>query len=374
MPDPFRVGVIGSSGKGNYGHGLDTAFQDVEGATIVAVSDDDATGRERVATKLRVEQSYSDYARMLRREKLDIVCVGPRWHTERVAMVTAAAEAGCHIYCEKPFAPTLEAADIMAAAIRKAGVTLAMAHQWRAMTPVQRTIREIREGKYGRLLRVTARPKDDSRGGGEELPLHGTHLFDMMLAMAGMPRWVSGHVQLDSRDVVKQDRTEATEPIGPVAGDEIDAMYGFDHGVRGFFHSTANLAVDQQRDFDNLFGVVIECEEKRIQFRPPGDVFLYDAPWVLADLEQLKWEKVWIEDWHFTAEHQPRSIRGSWVQLGNKVLARDLMDAVSNDRAPLSGLEHAVAITEMVQGVYGSHLDDGRRLKIPLADRSHPLT
>ena len=373
MPGLVRVGVIGSSGKGDYGHGLDTAFEGVEGATVVAVADDNAAGRDRVAKKLGVSRAYADYGRMLKREKLDIVCVSPRWHNERVAMVTVAAAAGCHIYCEKPFAPTVEAADTMAAAIREAGITLAMAHQWRAMAPVQRLIQEIREEKYGRLLRVTARPKDDRRGGGEELPLHGTHLFDIMLAMAGPPRWVSGHVQQQGRDVVKQDRREATEPIGPVAGDAIDAIYGFDHGVRGYFMSTANLAVAQDRGFDNLFGLVVECEKTRIQLRAPGDAFLYAAPYVLADQEQLEWEKVWIEDWHFTPEHQPRPLRSSWIRLGNNILARDLVDAIQMDRSPLSGLGHAMAITEMVQGVYGSHLDQGRRLEIPLQQRTHPL-
>ncbi len=373
MPGPVRVGVIGSSGKGDYGHGLDTAFEGVEGTTVVAVADDNAAGRDRVAKKLGVSRAYADYNRMLKREELDVVCVAPRWHNERVAMVTAVAEAGCHIYCEKPFAPTAEAADTMAAAIRETGITLAMAHQWRAMAPVQRLIQEIREEKYGRLLRVTARPKDDRRGGGEELSLHGTHLFDIMLAMAGLPRWVSGHVQQQGRDVVKQDRREATEPIGPVAGDAVDAIYGFDHGVRGYFLSTANLAVAQDRGFDNLFGLVVECEKTRIQLRAPGDAFLYAAPYVLADQEQLEWEKVWIEDWHFTPEHQPRPLRNSWIRLGNNILARDLVDAIHMDRSPLSGLGHAMAITEMVQGVYGSHLDQGRRLEIPLQQRMHPL-
>ena len=48
-------------------------------------------------------------------------------------------------------------------------------------------------------------------------------------------------------------------------------------------------------------------------------------------------------------------------------------EAIRDDRSPLSGLEHAIAITEMVQGVYGSHLDQGRRLEIPLQHRKHPL-
>ena len=135
---------MGSSGKGNYGHGLDVDFQDVEGATLVAVADDNPVGRERAAARLKVDRRYANYARMLMREKLDIVCICPRWHNERVAMVTAVAEAGCHIYCEKSFAPTVETADTMAGAIRKLGITLVMAS-------VQNIIQEIRERRFGRM-------------------------------------------------------------------------------------------------------------------------------------------------------------------------------------------------------------------------------
>ena len=65
MPAAVRVGVIGSSGKGDYGHGLDTAFQDLEGATVVAVADDNPAGRERVARKLGVNR-----ARIISRARL----------------------------------------------------------------------------------------------------------------------------------------------------------------------------------------------------------------------------------------------------------------------------------------------------------------
>ncbi len=373
MADPYRVAVIGSTGQGNYGHGLDTAFQEVERARLVAVADRDAAGRRKAAQRMRVNRTYADYRMMLRTEKPDIVCVGPRWLTQRADMVIAAAEMGCHIYCEKPFAADLEQADRMADAVRKAGVKLAMAHQWRAMPPVQKAIRDIRSGRFGRLLRIRARPKDDRRGGGEELLLHGTHLFDMMLAITGDPQWVTGHIQSGGRDVNVTDRREASEPIGPVAGDSIDAMYGFQSGVRGFFVSTAGLSVDKQRQFDNLYGVFVECERACIQLRQPGDMFVYEAPRVLADADDLKWTKVWIEDWHFTREHKPRPIRRLWLQLGNKQLATDLIDAIQRDRTPLSGLERAVTITEMVQGVYRSHFDDGRRITIPSAQRRHPL-
>ena len=152
MNKQYRVAVIGSTGKGNYGHGLDTAFQDVERAKLVAVADDNQAGLKQAGQRLKLKGLYADYRKMLEAERPDIVCVGPRWTTDRVAMVTRAAQYGCHIYCEKPFAATLADADAMIAACERAGVKLSIAHQWRATPPVQQAIQDVRAGKYGGLL------------------------------------------------------------------------------------------------------------------------------------------------------------------------------------------------------------------------------
>ena len=50
---------------------------------------------------------------------------------QRTAMVIAAANAGCHIYCEKAFAATLNEADAMVEAIRRNKVKFQLAHQMR---------------------------------------------------------------------------------------------------------------------------------------------------------------------------------------------------------------------------------------------------
>lgn len=376
----FRVAVIGSTGRGDYGHAIDTAFRDIERAEIVAVADDNAAGLKLAAQRLNVDATFSDAREMLDRVKPDVVCVGPRWVTDRVAMLSAAASTGCHVYCEKPFVADLTSADAIQSAFATHRVRLAMAHQWRAMPPVQRALSEIRSGKFGRVLRMRARPKDDARGGGEELLVHGTHWFDLMIAIAGAPRWVSGHLQVKGREATKADRREGSEPVGPICGDAILALFGFDDGIIGSFDSTANTAPSSRRRsdtsklaWDSVYGLTIECEEAVLQLRQPGDVFVYPANGILPDLESLEWKKLWIEDWHFTPEHQPRPIRQEWLSLGNRALANDLLDAIEQNREPLSPLRNAMLITEMVQGVYASHFADGRRLPLPLAERTHPL-
>lgn len=378
----YRVAVIGSTDKGDYGHGLDTAFQGVDRAEIVAVADDNAIGLQLAGQRLKVEARFADYREMLDRVKPEVVCVGPRWVTDRVAVLRDVVKAGCHVYCEKPFVADLESADAIQAAFEANRVKLAMAHQWRAMPPVQRAFADIRSGKYGRVLRMRARPKDDARGGGEELLVHGTHWFDLMIALAGPPRWVSGHIRVKGREATKADRREGTEPIGPICGDSMLALFGFDDGVLGSFDSTAKTAPssriphnsDQPKPvWDSVYGLTIECEDAVLQLRQPGDVFVYPANGVLPDFESLAWKKLWIEDWHFTPEHKPRPIRQEWLALGNRALANDLLDAIEKNREPLSPLRHAMFITEMVQGVYASHFADGRRMTIPLIDRKPPL-
>ena len=371
MADAVRVAIIGATGRGDYGHAIDTAFRDVEGAEIIGLSDTDRKAGKLAATRLGVKH-HLFFENMLRNEHPDIVCICPRWVDDRLEMIEAAAGHGCHIYCEKPFTADLETADRIATVLKDEGVKLQMAHQWRATAPVQQAIRDVRAGKYGKLLRMRARPKDDRRGGGEELLVHGTHLFDMMLAFAGLPQWVCGHVTQDNADATRDDVGQGTEPVGPILGDSISAMFGFPNGVRGFFESTAGLSPAKDGRFREVYGLTLECERALLSLRQPGDVFVYPAPRVLPDLE-LNWEKQWIEDWHFDAEHKPRNIRRTWLHIGNRFLANDLIDAIRKKRNPVSPISHAMAITEIVQGVYASHLAGGIRLEIPLKERGHPL-
>ena len=239
---------------------LDAAFEGIDGVEVVAVADHDPKGLAAAGDRLGVSRLYSDYRRMLAAEKPDLVSIAPSWVTERVPMVEAAAAAGCHIYCEKPAAGSLADVDRIEAACRRAKVEMAVAHQWRAMPPVQKAIEEVKAGRFGKLLRIRGRPKD---GGGEELLLHGTHMFDLMMAFAGEPRWASGHVTVGNRDATRDDAGQGTAPVGPVLGDSISAVFGFDEAVRGFFDSTANLAVPGESSFDHLFGLSLECERRR---------------------------------------------------------------------------------------------------------------
>ena len=75
----YRVGVIGKTGQGNYGHHLDTAFHGIPNAEIVSIADSDESGLKEAGIRTGAEKLYLDYTDMLESEDLDLVVIGPRW-------------------------------------------------------------------------------------------------------------------------------------------------------------------------------------------------------------------------------------------------------------------------------------------------------
>ena len=97
MARKYRVGVIGHTGRGNYGHGLDTVWGHIPGCELVAVADADPNGLKAAAARLKAPQAFSDYRKMLDEAKPDIISVGPRHLDQHRDMVIAAAERKIHV-------------------------------------------------------------------------------------------------------------------------------------------------------------------------------------------------------------------------------------------------------------------------------------
>src|SRR5262245_20695241 len=86
----LRIAVIGHTGRGNYGHGLDTVWLDLPETEIVGVADANADGLKAALQKLKVEAGIADYREMLSAVKPDITAVCPRYVDEHADMVLAA--------------------------------------------------------------------------------------------------------------------------------------------------------------------------------------------------------------------------------------------------------------------------------------------
>jgi predicted dehydrogenase len=233
----LKAAVIGHTGKGNYGHELDLVFNDRPNIEVVAVADPDAAGRAKAAARCKAAREYPDYRQMLEKEKPDLVCVAPRWTDQHHAMTLAALQIGAHAYLEKPFTQTLAEADDLLAVAEKAGLKIAVAHQMRLAPSIRFVKKALEDGAIGQLLEIRAHGKQDTRAGGEDMVVLGTHLFDLMRLFAGDASWCAARVLQEGREVTLKDARTPAENIGPVVGDEIQAQFAFANGVNGSFTS-----------------------------------------------------------------------------------------------------------------------------------------
>ena len=122
----IRIGLIGYGGIGrvhaaayraipfHYGLRADS----IEIAGVATTRQETA---ERAAQEIGCAFFTDDYRELLRRDDVDAVdiCTPNNSHHE---IVLAAAEAGKHIYCEKPLAMNVAEAASMAGAVRAAGL------------------------------------------------------------------------------------------------------------------------------------------------------------------------------------------------------------------------------------------------------------
>ena len=363
----YRVAVIGHTGHGDYGHGLDRVWLDVPGTKIVAVADADPRGLAAAVKRLGGTKGFADYRRMLDEVKPDLVSVCPRWLDQHCEMVVAAAQRGVRgIYQEKPMCRTLAEADRMVAACEKHKVKAAIAHQTRysQKLPVIREL--ISSGRLGRILELRARGKDDSRGGGEDLWVLGTHMLNLMDHFGGKPQSCYGTVWQDGRPIRKADVKPGKEGIGPLAGDEVHAVYRLSNGVTGYFDSVRNGRGDPTR-----FGLRIFGSEGVLQLHNTGHLpdtqFLSDSSWSPG-----RTGKKWIPVTS-AGVGKPEPLPNDGLHGGNVRAVKDLIAAVEEDRQPISNIQEARTATEMIVAVFESQRTGGP-VKFPLENRQNPLT
>jgi predicted dehydrogenase len=362
---PYRAAVIGRTGRGDYGHGLDLAVLDQPKLKVVAVADEDPGGRAGAARRLKVEATYDDYRAMLRRERPEFVVVGPRWLDGHKAMILACAEAGVlGVFCEKPMAPDLAACDAIVEACDRSHMKLAMAFQTRYSPRYERVKAMIAGGAIGEVLELRGRGKEDRRGGGEDLMVLGVHILDLCHDLLGEPAWCFARASERGRPVGPGDVRDGAEGIGPLAGDRVDALFGF----RGT-PAVAHFATSRPSEPGRRFGLSIYGSKGCIRMATGGNppaFILRDPTWAAAG--PTGWSP--IDD----ASGRPGPAAGNDTAAANRAIVADLIRAVETDAPTRADARAGRTAVEMVLACYASH-GRGGLVTLPLADRdAHPLT
>jgi 1,5-anhydro-D-fructose reductase (1,5-anhydro-D-mannitol-forming) len=145
------------------------------------------------AERFKFARAHDDLASMLADPAVDAVYLALP-NAMHHAAVLAAAKAGKHILCEKPFAMTLEQGREMVKACRDANVILRVAHQIRLDAAVTRAQQIVRSGRLGRLAEISlergsANPPrktwrlDNAQSG---------VIFDVGVHLLDLIQWISG--------------------------------------------------------------------------------------------------------------------------------------------------------------------------------------
>lgn len=210
----------------------------------------------------------SDYAQVLSDPKVKavVLCTPHTTHTEQVI---AAANAGKHVFCEKPLSLTRADAARALAAINANRLQIAIGHERRFEPPILDLMRMIQSGELGVPLQIEANfsqdkflalPADNWRLTPEEAPAGpitatGIHILDLSVSVFGEAEsvWCS----------VKQLGSPLTN------GDTLAAMVKFKKGGHALL--TAILATP----FDGRFAVYcskgwIEVRDKAHPSTPMG--------------------------------------------------------------------------------------------------------
>lgn len=249
----LKVGLIGL-GKVSEMHLL--AYKDVEVIKVVSGADISKDRVNQVINRFGIK-GYTDYEEMLKKEKLDIVCVltPPSVHKE---ITERAAEYGVNILCEKPMALSIEDAKSMIVKCKKEGVKLAYGASYRFLSPIRKAKEIIDKGLLGEIVLMLEEningsglkgwaplgfnhyPKGGPGGMGMGLIDHGIHLVDIFRWFTSSEaKWVFGRGNISGEPPVTEFLTVefANKSIGQLIYNE--ATFSTDMPYEGIFSEGA---------------------------------------------------------------------------------------------------------------------------------------
>ena len=147
----IKAGIVG---LGWWGKTLVESGENSDAIRFVAGTTRTVTPEVEAFAKQKGLRLTADYQAMLAHDIDAVVLATP--HSMHATQVMAAAAAKKHVYCEKPFTLTKHEAEDAVAAVKKAGVTLAVGYN-RRFHPEMTKLRDmVRAGELGTILHVEA--------------------------------------------------------------------------------------------------------------------------------------------------------------------------------------------------------------------------
>jgi xylose dehydrogenase (NAD/NADP) len=195
----IRWGIISTA---NINKRLIPAIRASQRGELIAVASRDKARAKAYATQWEIPHAFGNYSSMLESDLIDAVYISLPNHLHAEWTVNS-LEAGKHVLCEKPFAPTLEEVDQMISTSQATGLVLAEAFMYRHHPQTKLVGDWVKTGRLGEISLVrgifnfTIQNREnirlDSSMGGGSLWDIGVYPVSMaQYVMGGLPEKVFG--------------------------------------------------------------------------------------------------------------------------------------------------------------------------------------
>ncbi len=341
MSAGLRVAVVGSGYFSQFHY---EAWSRIDGVEMVALASRDPDSAAARAKAFGIAGIYDDAARMLDRERPDLldIVTPPETHLD---LVRAAAERSIAAVCQKPLAPNLAESEQLVEVAERAGIMLAVHENFRFMPWFRHARGVIGAGRLGEAhgVQFRLRPGD---GQGPEAYLSRQPYFQKMerflihetgIHFIDVFRFLLGEV------VAVTARLRRINPV--IAGEDAGyVIFEFESGATGLF--------DASRLNDHV------AEDCRLTM---GEMHLEGSAGVLRldGLGRLWWKPHGESEVEEPYEWQQRGFAGDCV----RALQQHVVDHLLHGK-PLANDGRAYLVNLRIEeAVYESHRT-GRRIQL----------
>ncbi|MDX9801473.1 MAG: inositol 2-dehydrogenase [Spirochaetia bacterium] len=190
MADKIKVGIIGAGRIGKV-HAESIAYHIPE-AELVTVSDPFLNADiEKFMKNLGVKKVTKDYKEIINDKDIDAVLVCSPTNTHSQYSIEA-ANAGKHIFCEKPIDMEIDKIKETVKAVEKAGVKFQVGFNRRFDHNFSKVKSLVKEGKIGDIHVVRITSRDPAAPPAEYIKGSGGLFLDMTIHDFDMARYLSG--------------------------------------------------------------------------------------------------------------------------------------------------------------------------------------
>ena len=250
--EQIGFGVIGTGIVGGAWHAH--VYSRLPQSKLVAVCDLNEARATEIAAKYGVDAVYTDYRELLACPDIQAVSIATPDFAHREVAV-AAAEAGKHILVEKPLATTVEDAEAILNAAKKAQVKLMVDFHNRVNSPFLNAKRSIENGEIGKPAYIYARLSNTTLVATKMLPwaAKSSGLWFLASHTVDMAHWL---LEDEPRRVFAVSRSGVLKEMGVDVEDFHTAIVEFERGAVVTLENVWILPETAPNVFDMKFNVV----------------------------------------------------------------------------------------------------------------------